>query len=124
MPSHGGLPPLSAPAPKKRERLLHGMMTFLILRSLIDGPSHGYALEGYLSLKLKRPIPPGTIYVILSSLNEDGLVSVKERTVINGRAVTIYELTQLGRQFLLDHKEPMLVMRDVVEELIRAIDEL
>jgi PadR family transcriptional regulator PadR len=99
-------------------------MTFLILRSLIDGPSHGYALETYLSQKLKRPIPPGTIYVILSSLNKDGLISVKERTVINGRSVTNYELTQLGRQFLLDHKEPMLVMREVVEELIRAIDEL
>ena len=99
-------------------------MTFLILRSLIDGPSHGYALENYLSQKLKRPIPPGTIYVILLSLNKDGLVSVKERTIINGRAVTNYELTQLGREFLLDHKEPMLVMRDVVEELIRAIDSL
>ena len=115
---------LPALIPKKRERILHGLMTFLILRSLIDGPSHGYALENYLSQKLKKPIPPGTIYVILSSLKEDGLVSLKERTVVNGRAVTTYELTPLGREFLLDHKEPMKVMKEVAEELIRAIDDL
>jgi PadR family transcriptional regulator, regulatory protein PadR len=110
--------------PMKRQRVLGGMMTLLVLRGLVDGPSHGYALENYLSKKLERPIPPGTIYMILSSLNRQGFVSMKERTVINGRAITNYELTQLGREFLLQHKEPMLIMRNVIDDLLRAIENL
>lgn len=110
--------------PIKRQRILSGIMTLLVLRRLIDGPSHGYMLENYLSQKLDRPIPSGTIYVILSSLKRSGLVSVKERTVIKGRAVTNYELTQCGREFLLQHKEPMLAMRNVIDELTQAIEKL
>lgn len=106
----------------KKERILSGVMTLLILTKLLDGPSYGYLLERHLAMKLGRPIPPGTVYVILASLKRKRLVSVKDKTVHRGKGVTNYEITNQGREFLLRHKEPMRTLKRVTDELIRSIE--
>lgn len=106
----------------RKERILSGVMTLLILTKLLDGPSYGYLLERHLAKKLGRPIPPGTVYVILASLRRKRLVSVKDKTVHRGKGVTNYEITNQGREFLLRHREPMRTMKRVTDELIHSIE--
>ena len=106
----------------RKERILSGVMGLLILAKLLDGPSYGYLLEGHLTRTLAKPTPPGTVYVILSTLKRKRLVSVKEKTIHKGKDITTYEITQLGREFLLRHKGPMITMRRVTDDLIRTID--
>ncbi|MGP8158365.1 MAG: PadR family transcriptional regulator [Thermoplasmata archaeon] len=106
----------------KRERILGGVMTLLVLRKLLDGPSYGYALEQYLNQKLGTPTPAGTIYAMLRTLKRRRFISVKERVRLHGRDVTNYELTEQGREFLRKHRVPLLTVRRVIDELVRALE--
>lgn len=105
----------------KREKILSGIMTLLVLRRLVDKPAHGYGLQSFLSKVLERPIPPGTIYVILSTLKTKGLIAIKRKATVNGRNVVEYEITDRGTRFLLEHEEPLRTVRKVVDELVDSI---
>lgn len=108
----------------KKEKIMSGMMTLMILARLAETPSHGYALEIYLEKKLKRPIPPGTVYVLLSAMKRRNLVSVKSRELVNGRQIAVYEINPEGVEFLRQHREPLKIMRTLIGELAKKIEHL
>ena len=108
----------------KREKILSGIMTLLVLRRLVDKPAHGYGLQSFLSEVLERPIPPGTIYVILPTLRSRGLIAIKRKATVNGRNVVEYGITDRGTQFLLEHEEPLRTVRKVIDELVDSITHL
>ena len=108
----------------KREKILSGVMTLLIMIKLLDGPSYGYALGNYVSERLERPIPPGAIYVILSSLDKRKLISISEKGTLNGRNITKYQITDSGMEFLRRHKDPLKVASRVIEDISQTIQNL
>ena len=78
--------------------------TYLVLLALAEGPLHGYAViaavadasEGVVRLG------PGTLYGALDRLAGDGLVAVSAEEVVDGRHRRYYELTDAGRQRLVE----------------------
>ncbi|MDG7018455.1 MAG: PadR family transcriptional regulator, partial [Nitrososphaerota archaeon] len=108
----------------KSEKILSGIMTLLVLRRLADKPAHGYGLQSFLSEVLERPIPPGTIYVILSTLRARGLIAIERRATVNGRNVVEYGITDRGTRFLLEHEKPLRTVRKVIGELADSIKHL
>ncbi len=108
----------------ENEKILRGMMTILILDRISRLPSHGYSLQVYISEKLQRKVPPGTVYVLLSSLLKRGFITVSEEKYINGRAVKIYSITVSGIAFLQDHVEPLVIIQKIVGDLILSISSL
>ncbi len=105
----------------RKEKILSGTMTLLVLCRLLSEPSYGYQLETYLAGKLGRPVPPGTIYVILNSLNRRKFITVKEKKLSHGRRITVYRITAAGREFLKRHQEPLASVRKVIDELTDTI---
>ena len=108
----------------ENEKILRGMMTILILDRISTLPSHGYSLQVYISEKLQRKVPPGTVYVLLSSLLKRGFIPVSEEKYINGRPVKIYSITGSGITFLQDHVEPLVIIQKIVGDLILSISSL
>ncbi len=108
----------------ENEKVLRGVMTLLILGELLEKPLHGYALQSKVSAKLGTAIPPGTIYVLLGSLQKRGFVDILERKIVSGRKTTVYEITENGKIFLINHEEPLTIVRGVLDNLLESIGKL
>ena len=108
----------------ENEKVLRGVMTLLILGELLEKPLHGYALQNRVSEKLGTAIPPGTVYVLLGSLQKRGFVDILERKIVNGRKTTVYVITENGKIFLIDHEEPLAIVRGVLDNLLDRIRKL
>lgn len=104
----------------RKEQILRGTITLLILRLLSDEPMHGYSLKKAISEKIKREMPQGTIYVLLKSLEKRGLITLLETNIERERKP--YTITRVGRNFLLWHLEPLYIARDVIDEVIGYIE--
>lgn len=74
-----------------------GLLTTLVLHLLEKGPKSGYDLLKEIAEKTNDSWTPnkGTLYPLLKSLDEEGLVQVKE---IGKRYKRIYELTDAGKE--------------------------
>ena len=71
-----------------------------LLLELAKKPSYGYELIERLG-QAGSPAPdPGNFYRMLRSLEQDGLVCSSWDTQKSGPARRVYELTDLGREFL------------------------
>ncbi|MFG1518962.1 MAG: PadR family transcriptional regulator [Thermoplasmataceae archaeon] len=108
----------------ENEKILRGIMTILILDKISTLPSHGYSLQVYISEKLMRKVPPGTVYVLLSSMVKRGFIMVSEQKCVNGRPVKIYSITDSGIEFLRDHIDPLIIIQKIVGDLISSISSL
>ncbi|MEZ4340682.1 MAG: PadR family transcriptional regulator [Sandaracinaceae bacterium] len=98
-----------------RFRPERGEVRFLVLDALSDGPSHGYEIIARLEEKTEGAYKPspGTIYPLLSLLEDLELVSVEA----DGKRKR-YELTDAGRAELEAHREDI----DEAYERVRGPD--
>lgn len=82
--------------------LVSGSMTMLVLKLLEDGDLYGYQMIEELkrrsddSFRLKA----GTLYPLLHSLEEKGLVTAFEKASVSGKARRYYRLTEQGSKTL------------------------
>lgn len=74
---------------------MRGMLQFLILWELRNGPLHGREIARRIGERRGDPPNPGTLYPALQDLTGDGLLDRREE----GRRIA-YDLTQLGRREL------------------------
>ncbi|HUL49283.1 MAG TPA: PadR family transcriptional regulator [Gemmatimonadales bacterium] len=95
----------------RRQWFGSGDMKYVILKLLQDKPRHGYEVMKELEDRLHGAYSPspGTVYPTLQWLEDEGLVKARE---VDGKKV--YEITEQGRAFLLEHK-------DVVEEIFDRV---
>lgn len=103
----------------RREQILRGTITLLILRILSDEPMHGYSLQNKISEIIGREMPQGTIYVLLKSLEKRGLVEPLETQNDSDRKP--YTITESGREFLTWHLEPLQTAREIIDGIIDYI---
>ncbi len=104
-----------------QEKVLRGITSLLILRVLLKGPAHGYALEKEISLDLERGLPGGEIYVLLKNLERKKLVQRVGTVKVRGRQVTQYKMTNEGIEFLKRHVEPLEVVDRILHGLLEDI---
>ncbi len=78
-----------------------GLTKILVLKTLSQGPNHGYGiLKDLRSLTQGCCVPTfGTIYPILKNLTRSGYAEVKKHKQLKGgQARRVYTLTPAGRQ--------------------------
>lgn len=83
--------------------------TYFTLAALMDGPLHGYAIikrAEELSHGRVR-MAAGTLYAALDRLSAEGLLTVVDEEVVNGRARRYYDLTEAGAATLRTEAERM-----------------
>lgn len=83
-------------------QLVKGTMTILVLSALVEQPMHGYRLVRELEQKAQGLLSfkEGTVYPLLYSLEDRGLVEATWETGATGRQRKVYRVTQAGEKRL------------------------
>jgi PadR family transcriptional regulator len=78
---------------------LYGVLDLLILRTLLFGPLHGYALAGAIrdNSGERLNIEFGSLYPAMKRLELKGWVTAKWETSEHNRRAKVYRLTPAGR---------------------------
>ena len=84
---------------KTPNALLHGALDALILKTLVRGPLHGYAIARFLEVTTDESvvIEDGSLYPALYRLERKGWVEAEWGTSELGRRAKLYRLTPGGR---------------------------
>jgi len=85
---------------------LYGVLDMLVLRTLLFGPLHGYAIAGAIrdTSKDALNIEFGSLYPALKRLELKGWISAKWETSAHNRRAKVYRLTPVGRKQLQQEK--------------------
>jgi DNA-binding PadR family transcriptional regulator len=88
--------------PGRRERMERGVLRYLILDALADGPKHGYEVIKRLEERTEGEYAPspGTVYPTLQLLEDQGFVRAEQMAERR-----VYALTEAGRAELAAHAE-------------------
>lgn len=91
--------PETAVAPRDRQKLLHGTLDTLILKTLSYAPRHGYAIARWLEGQTGDAIAveEGSLYPALYRLERKGLVRAEWGLSELERRAKFYHLTDKGR---------------------------
>ena len=81
---------------------LHGVLDMLVLRTLLFGPLHGYAIAGAIRdhSSEELAIEFGSLYPSLKRLELKGWIASKWEISERNRRVKVYRLTAVGRRQL------------------------
>jgi PadR family transcriptional regulator, regulatory protein PadR len=91
---------------KAAPSLPYATRDLLILRTLVNGPLHGYAITVRVhqsSSKLLR-VEEGSLYPALHRLEQAGALSAEWRTTENNRRAKVYSLTSTGNRQLAEEQ--------------------
>lgn len=85
--------------PKDGQKLLHGTLDTLILRTLSHGPRHGYAIARWIETHGQEAIAieEGSLYPALYRLEKQGLLRAEWGVSELDRRAKFYDLTEKGR---------------------------
>jgi transcriptional regulator len=102
--------------------LLQGTLGILILKSLLLGPAHGYAISRWVEdttgdvLRIEE----GSLYPALRRLEDRGLVSSEWGVSENNRRARFYRITTDGRKHLRNEAAIWLRYSEAVRRVLRA----
>ena len=82
--------------------LLHGTLETLILKTVADGPRHGYAIARWLEQATEETlqIEDGSLYPALYRMEHRGWIAAEWGTSELGRKAKFYKITPAGRKRL------------------------
>lgn len=105
-----------------RADLLQGTLDLLILKSLVLGPLHGWAI----SKRLRQlsddvlDVGQGSLYPALYRLEDKGWITASWGTSAEGRRAKIYKLTAAGRKQLAAERSAWRLFSKAVEQVLQA----
>lgn len=87
---------------RTRLDLVRGTLDVLILKALVWGPQHGYAITGFIRAESDEAllVEEGTLYPALWRLESQKLVDAEWGLSENNRKAKFYRLTAAGRRHL------------------------
>jgi PadR family transcriptional regulator PadR len=84
--------------------LLHGTLDLLVLRALLGGPMHGFAVSKWMDQRTRGAlgIADSALYKALGRLEDAGDIQAEWGLSENNRRAKFYSLTPRGRRQLRD----------------------
>ena len=106
--------------PRSEQKLLHGTLDTLILKTLTHGARHGYAIGRWIEEQTSEAIvvEEGSLYPALYRLRDRGLISSAPGTSEEGRQVKVYSLTRKGRSALKVERDEWRLFAEAVEAIL------
>ena len=101
---------------------LHGTLDMLVLRTLVAGPLHGYAIAVRLE-RLSRDVltvEEGSLYPALYRMEERGWLASEWSVTDTGRRARFYRLTKAGRAQLAAETRSWLRLTTAVQGVLNG----
>ena len=91
----------------KKTDLIQGTLDLLILKTVANGPVHGYGIAQRILVTSKEllQVQQGSLYPALHRLERRGALKAEWRETGNGPMAKFYSLTAAGRTCLREEKE-------------------
>jgi transcriptional regulator len=108
--------------PRKSDAL-QGTLDLLVLKTLSQGPQHGYAIVAHVqqaSNDLLR-MEDGSLYPALHRMEQAGWISVSWQITSNNRRARIYRLTRAGHKRLSEEQAKWDRLTDGVGRVLRFV---
>jgi transcriptional regulator len=88
----------------KKPEILQGTLDLLVLKTLAQGPLHGYGIAQKILVTSRQvvEVQQGSLYPALHRMEKKGLVASEWKESESGRMAKIYSLTRAGRKHLAD----------------------
>jgi transcriptional regulator len=105
--------------------LLQGTLDMLVLKALIRGPLHGYAVAEFIhqtSEDVLR-VEEGALYPALHRLEERDLAASEWGVSENNRRAKFYHLTPAGRRHLRTETSSWTRYADAVRKVLHAVEQ-
>jgi transcriptional regulator len=106
----------------ERADLLQGTLDLLILKSLVLGPLHGWAISKRLRQLSSEvlEVGQGSLYPALYRLEDKGWIEAEWGTSPEGRRAKIYTLTSAGKKRLAEERAQWKTFSAAVEQILKA----
>src|SRR5262250_3702109 len=106
----------------KDGELLQGTLDMLVLRALVRGPMHGYAVAEWIEQTSEEVlrVEEGALYPALHRLELRGLLASKWGISENNRRAKYYRLTAAGRKQLVHDTENWGRMAAAIGRILEA----
>ena len=103
---------------------LYGVLDLLVLRTLLFGPLHGYAIAGAIrdSSGEALKIEFGSLYPALKRLELKGWITSKWETSEHNRRAKVYRLTPAGRKRLAQETSAWTHFASAVARVLKSPD--
>src|SRR5215831_14007381 len=100
--------------------LLQGTLDLLILRTLAEGPMHGWGISQRIQQVSDDvlQVNQGSLYPALHRLEEQGWVAASWKNSENNRLAKYYELTALGHRQMAEEKENWVRLSGAVARIV------
>ncbi|HEX4168532.1 MAG TPA: PadR family transcriptional regulator [Bryobacteraceae bacterium] len=107
---------------KTQLELIRGTLDVLILKALVWGPLHGYAITNLIRRQTDEAllVEEGTLYPALWRLESKGLVETEWGLSENNRRAKFYRLTPAGRRHLRQETKTWEAYATAVGKLLGA----
>lgn len=109
---------------KFRKELMSGTVSLVLLAILERSaePLYGYQIAKRIEGAWEQgaPVKQGTLYPVLRSMEENGLLASRVEPSVSGPPRKYYEITELGRSALLDWKAAWSQTRDFVDATLEG----
>src|SRR5262245_29975301 len=109
------------PMPQNTSDRLQGTLDLLILRVLISGPAHGWAVASRLKVVSREvlQVGQGSLYPALYRLEESGWVKAEWGVSELGRRAKFYALTPSGRRQLERERRSWQTFLEAVDRVLQ-----
>ena len=116
--------PMGRDTAKSQLDVVRGTLDVLILKALIWGPLHGYAITDLIRRQTDEAllIEEGTLYPALWRLESKGLVEAEWGLSENNRKAKFYRLTPKGKRRLLEDTRTWEAYSAAVNKVLRATE--
>jgi len=106
--------------------LLQGTLGLVILKALLGGELHGYAIARWVEVTTGdvMRVEEGSLYPALRRLEDRGLITAQWGLSENNRRARFYALTAAGRRYLKAEAERWLEFSGAVTRVLRAAPSL
>jgi len=106
----------------KKSDLLQGTLDLLILKTLAQGPMHGYGIAQRILVTSRQvlEVQQGSLYPALHRLERKSLVSSEWREGDNGRMAKVYALTKAGQKQLTEELDEWSRYTSAIQGVLEA----
>ena len=116
---------MSTKEQRERVELLQGTLDLLILRTLLQGPTHGHAIAKAIEFNSDDvlQVEQGSLYPALHRLIKRGWISAEQGTSENNRRAKFYRLTAKGRRQLTLETSKWDKLAGAIARILRPADQ-